>query len=176
MADKEKIQIPRLKLGNQGLTGVYNAPLEEVDGIAILIDAFNKGITFFDTAMYMDPMLMKFWSERPHNSVDFELTVVLDPAHIPHANAAGGAAWLPYCVSVRLRYSFGENSNVSFIGMEGSHGVRPCWFRADEWEKCKQRVGRTVEVSGVSRGVTTQGRLRVIADTVQRTLNLCLQG
>ena len=33
-----------------GLTGVYNAPLAEVDGIAILIDAFHKGITFFDTA------------------------------------------------------------------------------------------------------------------------------
>ncbi|KAK0600946.1 hypothetical protein LWI29_019885 [Acer saccharum] len=62
MADNKKIQIPRLKLGSQGLevsklgfgcmglTGVYNAPLAEVDGIAILIDAFNKGITFFDTA------------------------------------------------------------------------------------------------------------------------------
>ena len=98
------------------------------------------------------------------------------PADISHANAAGGAAWLPYCVSVRLRYSFGENSNVSFIGMEGSHGGRACWFRADEWEKCKQRVGRTVEVSGVSGGDPTQGRLRVVADTVQRTLNLCLQG
>ncbi|KAK4852737.1 hypothetical protein QYF36_026620 [Acer negundo] len=116
--------------------------------------------------------------DRPHNSVDFALTVVLDPAHIPHANAAGGAAWLPYCVSVRLRYSFGENSNVNFIGMEGSHGGRACWFRADEWEKCKQRVARTVDVSGVSGGAgdPTQGRLRVVADTVQRTLNLCLQG
>ena len=53
--------------------------------------------------------------DRPHNSVDFALTVVLDPAHIPHINAAGGAAWLPYCVSVRLRFSFGENQNVSFL-------------------------------------------------------------
>ncbi|KAK3200658.1 hypothetical protein Dsin_024073 [Dipteronia sinensis] len=114
--------------------------------------------------------------DRPHNSVDFALTVVLDPAHIPHANAAGGAAWLPYCVSVRLRYSFGENSNVTFIGMEGSHGGRACWFRADEWEKCKQRVARTVEVSGVSGGDHTQGRLRVVADSVQRALNSCLQG
>ena len=44
------------------------------------------------------------------------------PREKVHSNAGGGAAWLPYCVSVRLRYSFGENSNVSFIGMEGSHG------------------------------------------------------
>lgn len=114
--------------------------------------------------------------DRPHNSVEFALTVVLDPAHIPHINAAGGAAWLPYCVSVRLRYSFGENPNVSFLGMEGSHGGRACWLRADEWEKCKQRVSRTVEVSGVSPADLTQGRLRIVADSVQRTLHLCLQG
>ncbi|KDP23665.1 hypothetical protein JCGZ_23498 [Jatropha curcas] len=113
---------------------------------------------------------------RPHNSVDFALTVVLDPAYIPHVNAAGGAAWLPYCVSVRLRYSFGENTNVTFLGMEGSHGGRACWLRADDWEKCKRRVIQTVEVNGCSTGDVTQGRLRMVADSVQRTLHLCLQG
>ncbi|KAI3445212.1 hypothetical protein Pfo_001877 [Paulownia fortunei] len=114
--------------------------------------------------------------DRVHNSVDFALTVVLDPAHIPHINAAGGAAWLPYCVSVRLRYSFGENPTVSFLGMEGSHGGRACWLRVDDWDKCKQRVARTVEVNGSSGGDTNQGRLRVVADSVQRTLHACLQG
>lgn len=109
--------------------------------------------------------------DRPHNSVDFALTVVLDPAHIPYINAAGGAAWLPYCVSVRLRYLFGENTNVSFLGMEGSHGGRACWLHVDDWEKCKQRVARTVGCSPAD----TQGRLRAIADSVQRTLNLCLR-
>lgn len=114
--------------------------------------------------------------DRPHNSVDFALTVVLDPAHIPHVNAAGGAAWLPYCVSVRLRYSFGENSTVSFLGMEGSHGGCACWLRVDEWEKCKQRVARAIEVPGSSPADITQGRLRLVADNVQRALHLCLQG
>lgn len=114
--------------------------------------------------------------DRPHNSVDFALTVVLDPTHIPHANAAGGAAWLPYCVSVRLKYSFGENPSVTFIGMEGSHGGKACWFRVDEWEKCKQRVARTVEVGGVSGADLSQGRLRTVADCVQKTLHMCLQG
>ncbi|XP_010274201.1 PREDICTED: mediator of RNA polymerase II transcription subunit 14 [Nelumbo nucifera] len=114
--------------------------------------------------------------DRPHNSVDFGLTVVLDPVHIPHINAAGGAAWLPYCVSVRLRYSFGENPHVSFLGMEGSHGGRACWLRLEDWEKCKQRVARTVELSATSAGDVAQGRLRVVADNVQRTLQGCLQG
>lgn len=114
--------------------------------------------------------------DRAHNSVDFALTVVLDHAHIPHINAAGGAAWLPYCVSVRLRYAFGENPNVLFLGMEGSHGGRACWLRVDDWERCKQRVARTVEVNGNSAGDANQGRLRVVADSVQRTLHAYLQG
>lgn len=114
--------------------------------------------------------------DRPQNTVDFALTVVLDPAHIPHINAAGGAAWLPYCVSVRLRYTFGENPSVTFLGMEGSHGGRACWQRVDDWEKCKQRVSRTVEVNGSAAGDVTQGKLKLVADSVQRTLHLCLQG
>ncbi|KAG5084430.1 hypothetical protein JHK84_054468 [Glycine max] len=114
--------------------------------------------------------------DRLHNSVDFALTVVLDSAHIPHVNAAGGAAWLPYCVSVRLRYSFGESTNVSFIGMNGSHGGRACWLRVDDWEKCKQRVARTVEVNGNSAADVSQGRLKLVADSVQRNLHMCIQG
>ncbi|GMP60861.1 hypothetical protein CsSME_00023554 [Camellia sinensis var. sinensis] len=114
--------------------------------------------------------------DRPHNCVDFALTVVLDSSHIPSINAAGGAAWLPYCVSVRLRYSFCENPNVSFLGMEGSHGGRACWLQLDDWEKCKQRVARTVEVNGGSAGDVSQGRLRLVADSAQRTLNMCLVG
>lgn len=117
--------------------------------------------------------------DRAHNAVEFGLTVVLDPALIPHINAAGGAAWLPYCVSVRLKYSFGENPNVGFLGMEGSHGGRSCWVRVEDWEYCKQRVVRTVEMNGGGGGGgggdVSQGRLRVVADNVQRALHTCLQ-
>ncbi|XP_021773165.1 probable aldo-keto reductase 1 isoform X2 [Chenopodium quinoa] len=62
MAAKEEVEVARVKLGTQGLevsklgfgcmglSGVYNAPVSETDGISIIKDAFNKGITFFDTA------------------------------------------------------------------------------------------------------------------------------
>ncbi|XP_008788456.2 mediator of RNA polymerase II transcription subunit 14-like isoform X2 [Phoenix dactylifera] len=114
--------------------------------------------------------------DRAHNSVEFALTFVLDPAHIPHMNAAGGAAWLPYCVSVRLKYSFGENTYISFLGMDGSHGGRACWLRFEDWEKCKQRVARTEEyANGNSAGDVSQGRLRLVAETVQRKLDVSLQ-
>ncbi|KAG9451864.1 hypothetical protein H6P81_004768 [Aristolochia fimbriata] len=55
-------QIPRVKLGNQGLkvsrlgfgcvglTGTYNAPLSEDAAVALVRDVFRRGITFFDTA------------------------------------------------------------------------------------------------------------------------------
>lgn len=55
-------EMPRVKLGNQGLevsrlgygcmglTGVYNNPLPEEEGIKVLKEVFNRGITFFDTA------------------------------------------------------------------------------------------------------------------------------
>ncbi|GAB2287427.1 hypothetical protein Dimus_021804 [Dionaea muscipula] len=114
--------------------------------------------------------------DRPNSCVDFALTVVLDPAHIPQINAAGGAAWLPYCVSVSLRYSFGEITSISFLGMEGSHGGRSSWLQPDDWEKCKQRVALTVEVQGFSAVDVNQGRLKVVADGIQKTLNLSLQG
>ncbi|KAL1350513.1 hypothetical protein HN51_014565 [Arachis hypogaea] len=136
----------------------------------------HAGLTTDDNSESSSAFRSNIHYDRNHNSVDFALTVVLDSAHIPHVNAAGGAAWLPYCVSVRLRYSFGESPSVSFLGMEGSHGGRACWLRADDWDKCKQRVARTVEVSGSSPADASQGRLKLVADSVQRNLHMCLQG
>uniref|UniRef100_A0A5B6Z7G6 Putative perakine reductase-like n=2 Tax=Davidia involucrata TaxID=16924 RepID=A0A5B6Z7G6_DAVIN len=62
MAEAQKVEMPRVKLGSQGLevsrlgygcmglTGIYNAPVPEEVGISIIKDAFSKGITFFDTS------------------------------------------------------------------------------------------------------------------------------
>ncbi|KAA8537003.1 hypothetical protein F0562_029481 [Nyssa sinensis] len=62
MAEEQKVQIPRVKLGTQGLevsklglgcmelTGGLSSAVPEEVGISIIKDAFNKGITFFDTA------------------------------------------------------------------------------------------------------------------------------
>ncbi|CAH9074828.1 unnamed protein product [Cuscuta europaea] len=55
-------EVPRVKLGSQGLevsklgygcmglTGIYNNPIPEEEGIAIMRENFSKGVTFFDTA------------------------------------------------------------------------------------------------------------------------------
>ncbi|XP_061946792.1 probable aldo-keto reductase 1 isoform X1 [Populus nigra] len=67
MAEKQKVIIPRVKLGNQGLevsklgfgcmglSGMYNAPLPEEVVISIIKEAYSKGITFFDTADVYGP-------------------------------------------------------------------------------------------------------------------------
>ncbi|KAL6598037.1 hypothetical protein ACP70R_046458 [Stipagrostis hirtigluma subsp. patula] len=115
--------------------------------------------------------------DRAHSSVEFALTFVLDHAFIPHMNVAGGAAWLPYCVSVRLRYSFGDSNHTAYLGMDGSHGGRACWLQIEEWERCKQKVARAVETVNGSAvaGEAGQGRLRMVAEMIQKQLQLCLQ-
>ncbi|KAG6647251.1 hypothetical protein CIPAW_07G065800 [Carya illinoinensis] len=67
MAQANEVQIPRVKLGNQGLevsklgfgcmglSGAYNSPLSDEDGISVIKYAFSKGITFFDTADIYGP-------------------------------------------------------------------------------------------------------------------------
>ncbi|OMO96358.1 Aldo/keto reductase [Corchorus olitorius] len=59
---QQRVHIPRVKLGTQGLevsklgfgcmglTGMYNDPVPDDVGISIIKHAFDKGITFFDTA------------------------------------------------------------------------------------------------------------------------------
>ncbi|KAI3459426.1 hypothetical protein Pfo_016089 [Paulownia fortunei] len=62
LEQNSEMQVPRVKLGSQGLevstlgfgcgglSGILNAPLSHEAGGALLKEAFNKGITFFDTA------------------------------------------------------------------------------------------------------------------------------
>lgn len=49
------LQVSKLGFGCMSLTGVYNAPVPEEEGITIIKYAFGKGITFFDTADVYGP-------------------------------------------------------------------------------------------------------------------------
>lgn len=44
------LQVSKLGFGCAGLSGIYNAPLSHADGCSIIMEVFNRGITFFDTA------------------------------------------------------------------------------------------------------------------------------
>ncbi|KAF8017970.1 hypothetical protein BT93_H3004 [Corymbia citriodora subsp. variegata] len=44
------LEVSKLGFGCMGLSGIYNSPLSDEEGIMIIKDAYSKGITFFDTA------------------------------------------------------------------------------------------------------------------------------
>ena len=43
------MQVSKLGLGCLGLTGAYNLPLDDEAGAAVVVHAFRRGVTFFDT-------------------------------------------------------------------------------------------------------------------------------
>ncbi|CAA2989194.1 Hypothetical predicted protein [Olea europaea subsp. europaea] len=48
--ESQGLEVSKLGYGCMGLSGVYNNPVPEEEGIAIIKEAFSKGITFFDTS------------------------------------------------------------------------------------------------------------------------------
>lgn len=62
MEQNPQINVPIIKLGSQGLevsrlgfgcgglSGIYNSPLPHEEGITVIKEAYNSGITFFDTS------------------------------------------------------------------------------------------------------------------------------
>ncbi|KAF7000978.1 hypothetical protein CFC21_016740 [Triticum aestivum] len=128
---------------------------------------------------YTEPSLLSksnIQHDRANNSVDFTLTFVLDHNLTPHVRTSGGAAWLPFCVSLRLRYTFGDTSHIAYLAMDGSHGGRSCWLQHEDWERCKQSVVKAVKTVNGSPagGETSRGRLQMVAEMVQKQLQLCL--
>ena len=67
MAEEQRFLIPKVKLGSQGfevsklgfgcmgLSAFLNAPVSDEVGISIIKEAFNRGVTFFDTADIYGP-------------------------------------------------------------------------------------------------------------------------
>ncbi|XP_020579716.1 probable aldo-keto reductase 1 [Phalaenopsis equestris] len=67
MEEQTQVLMPRVQLGSQGLevsklgfgcmglTGMYNSPVSEEVGISIIMEAFNNGISFFDTSDVYGP-------------------------------------------------------------------------------------------------------------------------
>jgi aryl-alcohol dehydrogenase-like predicted oxidoreductase len=101
MAEGNEVQIPRVKLGNQGLevsklgfgcmglTGAYNSPLSDEDGISIIKYAFNKGITFFDTSDFYGPhaneiLLGKALKQLPREKIQVATKFGIQTLGVPH--------------------------------------------------------------------------------------------
>ncbi|WOL10951.1 hypothetical protein Cni_G19711 [Canna indica] len=44
------LKVSKLGFGCSGLSGIFNDPLSFEEGAAVIVDAFHKGVTFFDTS------------------------------------------------------------------------------------------------------------------------------
>ncbi|KAJ5275512.1 Aldo/keto reductase [Penicillium chrysogenum] len=82
--------VPRLGLGSTGASGIYNAPLSEVDHLAFLDEAYNRGETFWDTADKYgasEDVLGKWFAANPDKRENIFLSIkfgiILTPGQSP---------------------------------------------------------------------------------------------
>ncbi|TYG78332.1 hypothetical protein ES288_D02G051000v1 [Gossypium darwinii] len=138
--DKEpQIQHSRVKLGSQGLevsrlgfgcvglSGVYNAPLSHEEGCSIIKEAFNRGITFFDTAdIYGEKhdneiMLGKALKQLPREKIQVATKfgfVKLESKGRPLIEVKGSPQHVRACCEASL-----ERLDVDYIDLYFQHRV-----------------------------------------------------
>ncbi|GAV90645.1 Aldo_ket_red domain-containing protein [Cephalotus follicularis] len=135
MAEEGKIQIPRVKLGNQGLevsklgfgcmglSGVYNSPLSDEEGISIIVYAFNKGITFFDTANVYGPftneiLVGKALKNLPRDKIQLATKFGIDRLESSGMVAKGTPEYVRSCCEASLK-----RLGVDYIDLYYQHRV-----------------------------------------------------
>ncbi|CAL1382165.1 unnamed protein product [Linum trigynum] len=115
-------EIPRVKLGTQGLevsklgfgcmglTGMYNAPVPEDLGISIIKEAFNNGITFFDTSDAYGPytnetLLGKVLKQLPREKVQVatKFGITFDNFNPKEVKIRGDPAYVRACCEASLK-------------------------------------------------------------------------
>ncbi|KAL0287289.1 UNVERIFIED_CONTAM: putative aldo-keto reductase 1 [Sesamum calycinum] len=130
------MQVPRVKLGAQGLqvsrvgfgcgglSGILNAPLSHEDGAAILKEAFNKGITFFDTADIYgkagdnEIMIGKALKELPREQVQASKFGLYMPDGMSQVHVKGSPEYVRKCIEASL-----TRLDVDYIDLYYPHRV-----------------------------------------------------
>ncbi|XP_062162594.1 probable aldo-keto reductase 1 [Alnus glutinosa] len=135
MAEANEVQIPRVKLGNQGLevsklgfgcmslSGGYNSPLSDEDGISVIKYAFNKGITFFDTSDAYGPhsneiLLGKALKQLPREKIQIATKFGIQRMGSPHMIVKGSPDYARSCCEASLK-----RLDVEYIDLYYQHRV-----------------------------------------------------
>ncbi|XP_030957359.1 probable aldo-keto reductase 1 [Quercus lobata] len=135
MAEANEFQIPRVKLGNQGLevsklgfgcmslTGVYNSPLSEENGIAVIKHAFSKGITFFDSADIYGPhineiLLGKALKQLPREKIQIATKFGIQTLELPNVKLNGSPEYVRSSCEASLK-----RLDVEYIDLYYQHRV-----------------------------------------------------
>ncbi|KAM3705118.1 hypothetical protein ACB098_03G055500 [Castanea mollissima] len=134
-AEGKKLPIPRVKLGNQGLevsklgfgcislTGVYNSPLPEEDGIAVIKYAFSKGITFFDSSDIYGPhtneiLLGKALKQLPKEKIQIATKFGIQRIGYPQMEVNSRPEYVRSCCEASLK-----RLDVEYIDLYYQHRV-----------------------------------------------------
>ncbi|KAE8010046.1 hypothetical protein FH972_006444 [Carpinus fangiana] len=135
MAEGNEVQIPRVKLGTQGLevsklgfgcmglTGAYNSPLSDEDGISIIKYAFSKGITFFDTSDVYGPhtneiLLGKALKQLPREKIQVATKFGVQIVGFPHMTVSGSPDYVRSSCEASLK-----RLDVEYIDLYYQHRV-----------------------------------------------------
>ncbi|KAG2694087.1 hypothetical protein I3760_08G124900 [Carya illinoinensis] len=129
------VLIPRVKLGNQGfevsklgfgcmtLSGMYNSPLSDDDGISVIEHAFSKGITFFDTSDIYGPhtneiLLGKALKQLPREKIQIATKFGVQALNFPHMIVNGAPEYVRSCCEASLK-----RLHVEYIDLYYQHRV-----------------------------------------------------
>ncbi|XP_058769709.1 perakine reductase-like isoform X1 [Vicia villosa] len=169
----EMEQVPRVKLGNQGLevsrlgfgcgglSGIYNAPLSHEDGCSIIKQVFNTGVTFFDTSDIYghkhdnEFMLGKALEELPRERVQLATKFGVTISDGMDFGVKGTPEYVRECCEASLK-----RLDVNYIDLYYQHRVDTSVPIEDTMKELKQLVN--------------EGKIRYIglseanADTIKR--------
>ncbi|XP_042493974.1 perakine reductase-like [Macadamia integrifolia] len=135
MSKEHQIQIPRVKLGKQGLevsklgfgccglSGVYNDPLPEEAGISVIKEAFNRGITFFDTSDSYGPitneiLVGKALKQLPREKIQLATKFGVVKVAVSGVQVNGSPEYVRKCCEASLK-----RLDVDYIDLYYQHRV-----------------------------------------------------
>eukprot|EP00262_Sarcandra_glabra_P015297 TRINITY_DN467_c0_g1_i5.p1 TRINITY_DN467_c0_g1~~TRINITY_DN467_c0_g1_i5.p1 ORF type:complete len:345 (+),score=63.57 TRINITY_DN467_c0_g1_i5:101-1135(+) len=135
MEETTKTMIPRVKLGNQGLlvsklgfgcaglSGYYNDPVSDEGGVLIIKDAFNKGITFFDTSDHYgenanEILIGKALKHLPREKIQIATKFGISMGEGGKVVVKGTPEYVRKCCEASL-----ERLNVDYIDLYYQHRV-----------------------------------------------------
>uniref|UniRef100_A0ACD5X7S1 Uncharacterized protein n=1 Tax=Avena sativa TaxID=4498 RepID=A0ACD5X7S1_AVESA len=132
---EQSLEIPRVRLGTQGLeasklgfgcmglTGTYNSPLDDDAGISILVHAFRRGVTFFDTSDVYGPhtnetLVGKALKQLPREQVQVATKFGIRPATDGKSGVCGQPEYVRASCEASLR-----RLDVDYIDLYYQHRI-----------------------------------------------------
>lgn len=118
------LQVSKLGFGCMSLSGVYNSPVSEEDGITIIKHAFNNGITFFDTsdvygARTNEILIGKALKELPREKIQVGTKFGIVPSHSGRDMSVNGKPeYVRACCEASL-----ERLGVDYIDLYYLHKI-----------------------------------------------------